>query len=77
MIDLPEAEGVPAAERLPEPLRAPALRWAAAEERALEAVSALVGAPEAERPAIARRYHAAKADALAALADYFAALAAR
>ncbi len=66
-----------AAERLPPTLRDPALRWAAAQERAIEALNALAGAPASEGPALARRYHAAKADALAALADYFAALAAR
>jgi hypothetical protein len=66
-----------AADRLPAPLRDPAVRYAAAEEKALEAVTGLAQAEEAERPAISRRYHAAKADALAALADYFAALSAR
>jgi hypothetical protein len=66
-----------AAEQLPPVLRAPAVRYAASEERALEAVTALVQAPEAERADVSRRYHAAKADALAALADYFAALSAR
>ncbi len=66
-----------AAERLPAPLRDPAVRYAAAEEKALDAVTSLAGAPDAERAAISRRYHAAKADALAALADYFAALASR
>lgn len=76
--------GLMAAERakalagqLPEPLRGPAARYAAAEAEALEAVTGLGQAPEAERAAVARRYHAAKAEALAALADYFAALAAR
>jgi hypothetical protein len=66
-----------AAEQLPAPLHDPAVRHAEAQERALEAVTGLAQAQEAERPAIARRYHAAKADALAALADYFAALASR
>jgi hypothetical protein len=66
-----------AAERLPNPLRGPAFEYAAAEERALEAVTALAQAPERERRVLARRYHAAKADALAALADYFAAVSAR
>ncbi|HEX9049384.1 MAG TPA: hypothetical protein VF841_02520 [Anaeromyxobacter sp.] len=41
------------------------------------ACAALAQAPGRERPAIARRYHAAKADALAALADHFAARSAR
>ena len=66
-----------AAERLTGPLRDPAVRYAAAQEKALEAVTGLAQAEEAGRAAIARRYHAAKADALAALADYFAALSAR
>jgi hypothetical protein len=66
-----------AAEQLAAPLRDPAVRYAAAEEQALDAVTGLATAEEGERAAIARRYHAAKADALAALADYFAALSAR
>ncbi len=66
-----------AAEGLPAPLRAPALRYAVAEANALDAMKALTDAPEGGRPAAARAYHAAKAEALAALADYFAALAAR
>ena len=53
------------------------MRYAVAEAQALEAVTSLGQAPEAERAAISRSYHAAKADALAALADYFAALATR
>jgi hypothetical protein len=66
-----------AAEQLPPALRDPAARYAAAEERALEAVTSLAQAPEAQRAEVSRGYHAAKADALAALADYFAALSAR
>jgi hypothetical protein len=66
-----------AAGQLAPALRDPAARHADAQERALEAVMALRDAPEAERPAVARRHHEAKAEALAALADYFAALAAR
>ncbi len=66
-----------AAEKLPTALRGPAVQYAAAEERALDAVTGLAQAPEAERAALARRYHAAKADALAALADYYAALSTR
>jgi hypothetical protein len=54
-----------------------ALRYAAAQEQVLAAVNALQGAPEADMPRLARAYHAAKAEALAALADYFAAVAAR
>jgi hypothetical protein len=54
-----------------------ALRYVAAQEQVLEAVNALQRAPEAEKPRLARAYHAAKADALAALADYFAVVAAR
>lgn len=65
------------AERLPNPLRGPAVAYAAAEERALEAVTGLAQAAEPERPALARSYHAAKVEALAALADYFAALSGR
>ncbi|HET8540003.1 MAG TPA: hypothetical protein VFL83_09055 [Anaeromyxobacter sp.] len=66
-----------AAEQLQNPLRGPAVQYAAAEEQALEAVTGLAAAPERDRAALSRRYHAAKADALAALADYFAALSAR
>jgi hypothetical protein len=54
-----------------------AARYAAAQEKVLEAVNALQGAKESDKPRLARAYHAAKADALAALADYFAAVAAR
>lgn len=63
--------------RLPPALQPHAARYAAAQEKVLEAVGAIQGAAEADRPRLARGYHAAKADALAALADYFAALAAR
>lgn len=66
-----------AAARLAPPLHDPAVRHAEAQERALLAVMALNDAPEVERPAIAQRYHEAKAEALAALADYLGALAAR
>jgi hypothetical protein len=66
-----------AAERLPPGLRDAALRWAAAQEDVLGAMVALGEAPERGRPAAARAYQAAKAEALLALADYFAALAAR
>jgi len=66
-----------AAARLAPALGEPAARYAAAEGRALEAVTGLVQAPEAERAAVSRRYHEAKAEALAALADYFTALASR
>lgn len=62
---------------LAEALREPAARYAGAQEEVLDAVGRLQGAAEAERAGIARAYHAAKADALAALADYFAALAVR
>jgi exonuclease SbcC len=66
-----------AAERLEPTLREPAARYAAAERRVLQAVTQLGGAAVGEQARLAREYHAAKADALAALADYFAALAAR
>jgi hypothetical protein len=66
-----------AAAQLPPGLKPHAVRYAAAQERVLEAVNAIQGASEADRPRLARGYHAAKAEALAALADYFAALAAR
>jgi hypothetical protein len=66
-----------AAARLPPALQPHAARYAAAQERVLDAVNAIQGAGAAERPGLARGYHAAKAEALAALADYFAALAAR
>ncbi len=54
-----------------------AARYAAAQEKVLEAVNALQASGEADRPRLARAYHAAKAEALAALADYFGGLAAR
>lgn len=66
-----------AAAQLGPALQPHAARYAAAQERVLEAVFAIQAAREDERPRLARGYHAAKADALAALADYFAALAAR
>jgi hypothetical protein len=66
-----------AAAQLSPALRPHALRYADAQEKVLAAVNELQAAPEADRPRLARAYHAAKADALAALADYFAAVAAR
>jgi hypothetical protein len=54
-----------------------ALRYTAAQEKVLEAVNAIQTARENEKPALARAYHAAKAEALAALADYFAVVSAR
>lgn len=66
-----------AAAQLPPGLAPHAARYAAAQEKVLEAVTALQGAGEADRAGLARAYHAAKADALAALADYFAGVAAR
>lgn len=66
-----------AAESLAPPLRDPAVRYAEAQAQALDAVMGLAEAAEAERAAVSRRYHAAKAEALAALADYFAALSTR
>jgi hypothetical protein len=66
-----------AADQLGPALQPHAARYAAAQERVLEAVFAIEVAHDADRPKLARGYHAAKADALAALADYFAALAAR
>ncbi len=66
-----------AAGQLAPALQPHAVRYVAAQEKVLDAVNAIQGAPEADRPRLARGYHAAKADALAALADYFAAVAAR
>jgi hypothetical protein len=66
-----------AARQLPPAMRDAAARYAAAQEGVLAAVTALSQAPERERAGAARAYHLAKAEALAALADYFAALAAR
>lgn len=66
-----------AAAQLPSALQPHALRYAEAQEKVLGAVNALQAASEADKPRLARAYHAAKADALAALADYFAAVAAR
>jgi hypothetical protein len=62
---------------LPEALRDPAARYAAAQEKALDAVNRMASAADAQRAALARAYQAAKVDALSALADYFAALAGR
>jgi hypothetical protein len=66
-----------AAARLAPATREAAARYASAQEKVLAAVAALSAAPDAEKAAAARAYQAAKAEALAALADYFAALAAR
>jgi hypothetical protein len=66
-----------AAARLPPGMRDAALRWAAAQEDVLGAVVALAVAEERERPVASRAYQVAKVDALLALADYFAAVAAR
>jgi hypothetical protein len=66
-----------AADRLPPGMKDAAARYAAAQERVLASAAALAGAPDREKAPAARAYHAAKVDALAALADYFAALAAR
>ena len=66
-----------AAGRLSSALQPHAARYAAAQAQVLEAVNALQGAGDAEKARVARAYHAAKTEALAALADYFAALAAR
>lgn len=69
--------GKAAAAQLAPALQPHALRYVEAQEKVLAAVNGLQTAPEADKPRLARAYHAAKADALAALADYFAALAAR
>jgi hypothetical protein len=66
-----------AAQRLPPATRDAAVRWVAAQEQVLAAAAALVGAPDRDRARAARAYHLAKAEALAALADHFAALSAR
>jgi hypothetical protein len=66
-----------AAAQLSPALAPHAARYAEAQGKVLEAVFAIQGASEADRPRLARGYHAAKADALAALADYFGALSAR
>lgn len=66
-----------AAAQLGPALKPHALRYVEAQEKVLEAVNALQAAPEADRARVARAYHGAKAEALAALADYFAAVAAR
>jgi hypothetical protein len=66
-----------AAAQLGPALQPHAVRYVEAQEKVLEAVNALQTAPEADRARLARGYHAAKAQALAALADYFAAVAAR
>jgi hypothetical protein len=67
-----------AAGKLPPALAGPARRYAAAQEKALAALRAGAQATDPRRAAAsARAFHAAKAEALAALADYLAALAAR
>jgi hypothetical protein len=66
-----------AAERLPPAMRDAASRYAAAQGRVLEALEVLSQAAEKDAARAARAYHGAKADALAALADYLAAVAAR
>jgi hypothetical protein len=66
-----------AATQLGPALQPHAVRYVEAQEKVLEAVNALQTAPEADQARQARAYHAAKAQALAALADYFAAVAAR
>jgi hypothetical protein len=66
-----------AARQLPPAMRDAAARYAAAQEQVLAAVTALAQAAERDRAGAARAYHGAKAEALSALADYFAALAAR
>ncbi len=66
-----------AAERLPPAMRDAGSRYAAAQERVLETVAVLSQAGEKDAARAARAYHGAKADALAALADYLAAVAAR
>lgn len=58
-------------------LRDAAGRYAAAEQRAFELAVGLREASDAERARLSREYHAAKADALQALADYLGAVAAR
>jgi hypothetical protein len=69
--------GRSAAERLPHALRGSGVRFVAAQEKVLDAVAALAGAADEDKPRAARAYHAAKVEALSALADYFAALAVR
>jgi len=66
-----------AAGRLSSGLAPHAARYAAAQEKVLESVNGIRGAADADKAKVARAYHAAKVEALAALADYFAALAAR
>jgi hypothetical protein len=69
--------GRSAAERLPHALRESGIRFVAAQEKVLDAVGAMAGATDADKARAARAYHAAKVEALSALADYFAALAVR
>jgi hypothetical protein len=64
--------------KLPSGLREPAARYASGQEKALAALRAGSKAADARNAAAAARaYHAAKVEALAALADYLAALASR
>lgn len=59
-----------AAARLDPALRLAAARWVDAQERSLQALTALGAAPAAEQPRLSLGYQAARAEALAALADY-------
>lgn len=61
-----------AAGRLPPTERDAAARWVDAQERSLQALSALTAAPAAEQPRRSLAYQEARAEALAALAELLA-----
>jgi hypothetical protein len=58
-----------AAQRLDPDLREAATRWVDAEDRSVQALMALQAAPQAQQHELSLDYQAARADALAALAD--------
>jgi hypothetical protein len=58
-----------AAQRLDPDLREAATRWVDAQDRSVQALMALQAAPQAQQPGLSLDYQAARAEALAALAD--------
>jgi hypothetical protein len=65
------------ADELPPALREPVQRYLDAQTNVLKALDTLRFGAAKQQPAASRAYQGAKADALAALADYFAAVASR
>jgi hypothetical protein len=58
-----------AAQRLDPELREAATRWVDAQDRSVQALMTLQGAPQAQQPRLSLDYQAARAEALAALAE--------